>query len=328
MKKILGIGSALVDILIRLNDEQPLEQLGLPKGSMQLVDKLRSDAVLSAFGGYEKSLAAGGSAANTIHGIGKLGGAAGFIGRIGEDELGERFTGDMHDAGVEVFLSKSPTGTGCAITLITPDSERTFATWLGAASELAPENLGGSSAVTDLFSGYDIFHLEGYLVFNQHLTEYIIRTAKQAGLLVSLDLASYNVVEANRDFLHRIIREYVDVVFANEEEARAFTGNEPSEAAEIIGGMAEYAVVKTGGTGSLIRHGGETIPVGVIPVTPVDTTGAGDLYASGFLYGLACNLPLEQCGKLGALLSGRVIEYIGPKMPEETWDIIRKEVTG
>ena len=158
MKRILGMGSALVDILIRMQDDAPLEKLGLPKGSMQLVDRERRDAVLEFFSGQEKNLAAGGSAANTIHGIGKLGGAAGFIGMTGEDELGKRFLNDMKDAGVEVFLSRSDTATGCAISLISPDSERTFATYLGAASELSEQHLPSSIGMP-----YEILHLEGYL---------------------------------------------------------------------------------------------------------------------------------------------------------------------
>ena len=327
MKKILGMGSALVDILIRLNDESPLKRLDLPKGSMQLIDQGRRDSVLDFFAGSGKTLAAGGSAANTIHGIGKLGGKAGFIGRIGEDPLGDLFIKDMQDAGVEVQVSRSSSsGTGCAITLITPDSERTFATYLGAASELSPEHFGSGEA--DLFSSYDLFHLEGYMVFNQALTELSVKRAKIAGMLVSLDLASYNVVEANRDFLDRIIRDYVDIVFANEEEARAFTGKEPEDALEVFAGMAGYAIVKTGGKGSMVRHGGEVCRVGVIPVSPVDTTGAGDLYASGFLYGLANDLPLQRCGELGALVAGHVIEVVGPKMAETVWEGIRKKVTG
>jgi sugar/nucleoside kinase (ribokinase family) len=327
MKKILGMGSALVDILIRLGDDSPLEQLGLPKGSMQLVDRERRDAVLAFFDRYEKSMAAGGSAANTVHGIGKLGGTAGFIGMIGEDELGRSFETDMEDAGVTVTLFRSKTPTGCAISLITPDSERTFATYLGAASELGVDHILGRQTADGIFNPYDILHIEGYLVFNQPLTETAVRLAKEAGLMVSIDLASYNVVEANLEFLRRTIREYVDIVFANEEEAKAFTGKGPEEALEEIAGMAEYAVVKTGSKGSLIRHQGETYRIGVTPVSPVDTTGAGDLYASGFLYGLANGMPLKRCGELGALLAGNVIGVIGPKMPEAAWEVIRKKVT-
>lgn len=184
-----------------------------------------------------------------------------------------------------------------------------------------------SQSAVGIFHKYNILHLEGYLVFNQSLTEKTVKLAKAAGMLVSLDLASYNVVEANLGFLQRIIREYVDIVFANEEEARAFTGREPEEALAAIGEMAGYAIVKTGPKGSLIRHGAETFRIGAIPVNPVDTTGAGDLYASGFLYGLANDMPLQRCGEIGALLAGNVIEVIGPKMAETTWEVIRKSVT-
>ncbi len=336
MKRILGMGSALVDILIRLKDDTALEKLGLPKGSMQLVDQARRDAVLAFFAGSDQSLAAGGSVANTIHGIGKLGGPAGFIGMTGEDALGESFSLDMADAGVETLLYKSKTATGCAISLISPDSERTFATYLGAASELELDGRRGTEdggrrtedgrprMAVDLFKTYDILHLEGYLVFNQPLTESAIRLAKECGMMVSLDLASYNVVEANLEFLQRIIREYVDIVFANEEEAKAFTGKTPEEALDEIAGMAKYAIVKIGAKGSLIRHGNEKVPIGTIPVKPVDTTGAGDLYASGFLYGLAAGMSLQNCGELGAVLAGHVIEVIGPKMTDATWSEIKK----
>ena len=325
MKKILGMGSALVDILIPLKDEIPLKELGLPKGSMQLVDKERRDTVLNYFGGYEKSMAAGGSAANTVHGIGKLRGDAGFIGMTGEDDLGMSFEQDMMNAGVALHLFRSLTPTGCAISLISPDSERTFATYLGAASELSIEHLPSDNGQKpgNIFPNYDILHIEGYLAFNQHLTETAIRLAKEAGMMVSIDLASYNVVEANLDFLERITREFVDIVFANEEEAKAFTGKRPREALDQIGQMAEYAIVKTGAKGSLVRHRQEACTIGVIPVNPVDTTGAGDLYASGFLYGLANNMPLQRCGELGALLAGNVIGVIGPKMQEETWARLR-----
>ena len=149
MKRILGMGSALVDILIRLSDDSPLEQLALPKGSMQLVDRDRRDAVLEFFSGYEKSLAAGGSAANTVHGIGKLGGSAGFIGMIGEDELGDSFAKDMNSAGVESTLFRSKTPTGCAITLISRliPRERSQPTWGRRASSLLIAVCSPQSAV-------------------------------------------------------------------------------------------------------------------------------------------------------------------------------------
>jgi sugar/nucleoside kinase (ribokinase family) len=209
--------------------------------------------------------------------------------------------------------------TGRAIALISQDSERTFATHLGAAIELAAEHLTAFN-----FKQYDYLHIEGYLVQNHDLITTALSLAKENGLKVSLDLASYNVVEANLDFLRAVVTKYVDIVFANEEEAKAFTGKEPKEALDEIAGMAEIAVVKTGSKGSFIKSGNEIVEIGVITVNPVDTTGAGDLYASGFLYGQSMGYSLEKCGTTGALLAGNVIEVIGSKMGAERWTGIRK----
>ncbi|HPV57172.1 MAG TPA: adenosine kinase, partial [Tenuifilaceae bacterium] len=170
------------------------------------------------------------------------------------------------------------------------------------------------------------FHIEGYLVQNQDLIRSAVEIAHRKGLKISLDLASYNVVEDNRDFLKEIILKYVDIVFANEEESKAFTGKSPEESLEIIGSITSVAVVKLGSAGSLIKSGDETVNVGIINVDCIDTTGAGDLYASGFLYGLIKNLPLYKCGQIGAVLSGHVIEVLGPKMDGKRWDNVKKLV--
>jgi len=323
MKKILGMGNALVDILILVEDEKTLSQLELPKGSMQLVDVKRSQSILDHLQGLTRNLSAGGSAANTIHALAMLGASTGYIGVIGEDELGGSFVKDMIDAGVEPHMIHSTGETGRATALITPDSERTFATFLGAAIELSAGHLSSFN-----FKNYDYLHIEGYLVQNHELIKTAVSLAKENGLTVSLDLASYNVVEANLDFLREIITDYVDILFANEEEAKMFTGKKPREALEEIGTMVDIAVVKTGSKGSLVKRGKEIHKIGIIPVKPIDTTGAGDLYASGFLFGHSQNKPLKQCGELGALLAGKVIEVIGSKMKKEQWTEINRIVAG
>jgi sugar/nucleoside kinase (ribokinase family) len=323
MKKILAMGNALVDILIRVESDAIPAMLSLPKGSMQLVDRERSATILEALKTYPKSLAAGGSAANTIHGLAKLGAPTGYIGVVGEDELGGSFVRDLITAGVEPHMIHSQEETGRAIALVTPDSERTFATYLGAAIELTADHLNPG-----IFKKYDIFHLEGYLVQNHDLVRKALEIAKAARLTVSLDMASYNVVEANREFLLEMIKGYVDILFANEEEAMAFTGEKSEKALEVMSGMVDIAVVKTGRNGSLIKRGGETCSIGIIPVVPVDTTGAGDLYASGFLYGLSNGYSLQRCGELGALLAGNVIECMGAKMDVERWERIMQILSG
>jgi len=324
MKKILGIGNALVDILIRIDDEKLLEQLNLPKGSMQLVNKERSDEILMALKEMPYSLAAGGSAANTIHGLGMLGAPTGYIGVIGRDEFGKSFEKDMRDAGIAPTLIQSETETGRAITLITPDSERTFATYLGAAIELSASSI--QHLASSIFSGYNYLHIEGYLVQNHDLIRAAVELARKNGLLVSLDLASYNVVETNLAFLEEIVKKHVDILFANEEEAKAFTGYEPEEALHHMGQFCEVAVVKTGSKGSMVKSQGVVSEIGIIPVNPIDTTGAGDLYAAGFLYGHALGWPLVKCGETGALLAGHIIEEIGAKMRVQTWEVLKERI--
>jgi len=313
------MGNALVDVMISLESDGILDILALPKGSMQLVDKARSNAVLSALKDYKKSQSAGGSAANTIHGLAMLGAKTGYIGVVGEDELGGFFVRDLINANVDPHMIHSQQETGRAIALVTPDSERTFATFLGAAIELSADHLSSS-----MFKGYSYFHIEGYLVQNHDLILRAVQLAKENGLMISLDLASYNVVEANRDFLDKIVRDYVDILFANEEEAKAFTGHEPENALHEIGKFVEIAIVKTGSKGSLIKTAAETCEIGIIPVMPIDTTGAGDLYASGFLFGLANNKSLQRCGELGAMLAGSVIEFMGSKMTADRWKQIKE----
>jgi len=318
MIKVLGIGNALVDIMTQLDSDEILDKFNIPKGSMQLVDKSTSDYILKGIAHLKKQKSSGGSAANTIHGLANLGVETGFIGTVGDDDLGDFFYNDLKENNIKPLLNKGINASGKAIALVSPDSERTFATYLGAALELSERNLKN-----EYFLGYDYLHVEGYLVQNQDFLTRIITLAKKNGLKISLDLASYNVVETNLEFLKNLIKEHVDIVFANEEEAKAFTGFNPESALHEIANHCEIAIVKLGKNGSLIKNQDNLHKIGVINVNSIDTTGAGDIYASGFLYGIAQNLPLDKCGELGALLSGKVIEVIGAKMNKNTWtDII------
>lgn len=321
MKKVLGMGNALTDILLQMDNDEILFSLNLMKGGMQLVDEHRSAEITRAAQRYSPIMATGGSASNTINGITKLGGIAGYIGKIGKDEVGNFFRNDSLANGVTPYLSESRTPSGRCTVLITPDSERTLCTFLGAAAELKAEDL-----LPEMFAGYEIFHIEGYLVQSHDLIRTAVKMAKEEGLLVSLDLASYNVVESNLNFLREMIADYVDIVFANEEEARAFTGKEPEEALNEIASFCNIAVVKIGKEGSLVRSGGETIVIQPFSACAVDTTGAGDLYASGFLYGMSHNFSLDICGKIGSLVSAKVVEVVGAKMPDEVWTEIRGEI--
>lgn len=319
--KILGIGNALVDVLIQINDESALRHYSLPKGSMTLVNLEVSNLILSETTNLQKKKASGGSAANTIHGLANLGMQTAFIGKVGNDDFGKFFREDMEANKIKPLLYNSITDTGKAIALISPDSERTFATYLGASVELSADDL-----TSDVFNGYNVFYIEGYLVQNKNLIEKALRLAKSAGLLTCLDLASFNVVRDNIDFLGKMIEQYVDVVFANEEEIKELTGLPPEEALNILADICHIAVIKMGANGSLVKHSNERVHIKADKSNVIDTTGAGDLYASGFIYGLYKNAPMEVCGKLGSFLAGKVIEIIGAKMKESTWKTIRQSI--
>jgi sugar/nucleoside kinase (ribokinase family) len=315
MKKVLGLGNALVDILVRIDDDRLLTSLDLPKSCMTLVDARQINAILKKISGLGMQETCGGSAANTISGLARLGVPTGYIGKIGHDPYGEFFAAEMKRHGTDARMFYGASQTGRALGLITPDSERTFATYLGAAVELEPTDLS-----PELFRGYDYFHIEGYMVQNHPLVGTALRLAKEAGLEVSLDLASHNVVRENLEFLQDMVSRYVDIVFANEDESMAFSGAaSPAEALVSISPQCRIAVVKLGKKGSLVTHKEERHEIGCIPAQAIDTTGAGDLYASGFLYGLIQGYPLPVCGRIGSLLSGKVVEVVGAKLDEAKW---------
>lgn len=321
MSKILGLGNALVDILILLQNDELFIESGLPKGSMQHVERRVIDELLELSNTLYQEVTSGGSAANAIHGLARLGNSTAFIGKIGPDNLGKIFHSDMISSGIAPQLIPSATETGTAVAFISPDSERSFAVFLGAALELSSSDLQEK-----YFKAFDILHIEGYLVQNHQLIETAVRMAKSAGLKVSLDLASYNVVESNLVFLQNIVKNYVDIVFANEEEAYSFTGMEPEQATSFLAQQCEIAVVKTGAKGSLIQSGKKLHRIGIIPTKVIDTTGAGDLYAAGFLHGLLHGMPLHKSGEAGAILAGNVIRHIGAKIPAQAWPGIIDEI--
>ncbi|MBR2772174.1 MAG: adenosine kinase [Bacteroidales bacterium] len=314
MKKILGIGNALVDILVHIENDNILSQNQLDKGGMVMIDADRKRHLHEQIGHMQQSCATGGSTSNTIHGIARLGAPAGYIGKIGRDPMGRFFRSEMERFGVTPHLIDSDIDTGIATTFISADAERTFATYLGAAAMMTPDELDPA-----VFEQYDCIHVEGYLIFNHDLILKICQIAKEKGLQISMDMASYNIIEANYDFVKMLLTDYVDIIFANEEEAKAFTGKEGEEALNVLSEYCPIAIVKVGKEGSFIKMDGETTHVGVIPVKAVDTTGAGDIYASGILYGLMNGYTPEQAGELAAYLAGHVIEYVGAKLPDDVW---------
>ena len=286
---------------------------------MSLVGSELQSQISKEVAGQPHSLSLGGSADNTIRAMARLGSEVGFIGKVGNDNTGDRFEQALHNLGIEGKIFRGENPSGKCISLVSPDGERTMLTHLGAAAEMHAEDISPA-----IFEGYDCLYIEGYLVQEHSLIETAIRTAKEQGLQVAIDLASFNVVEENLEFLRGIVAKYIDIVFANEDEARVFSGEEePINALQYISEMCDLVVVKIGTKGALIKHKGEVLHIGIMAAAKrVDTTGAGDFYAAGFMYGLCEGLSLRQCGTIGAITAGKVIEVVGPTLGEEAWNEI------
>ncbi|MEJ2096456.1 MAG: adenosine kinase [Deltaproteobacteria bacterium] len=292
---VVGIGSALVDILIH-TDDAFLNKTGAAKGGMTLVDKEFIEKTL-AMAANRSVLVPGGSACNTVIGVGKLGGRARFL--------------------------KSSTPTGRVLSLITPDAQRSMFTFLGAASEAHPEEL-----LTCEFNDAAVVHVEGYLLFNKALIQTALARAKAAGAMVSLDLASYTIVKSSKEFLEELIEKYVDILIANEDEAEAFTGfSDEEKAIEALSKRAPIAVLKVGKRGSYIAEGARIYRIGPLGNgDAMDTTGAGDLWAAGFLFGLVQGFPIEKCGAIGSACGYEVCQVMGASIPDEGWKRIKSSM--
>ncbi len=318
---ITGIGSALVDVLINDTD-QFLKKFNKKKGGMTYVTAQEQQAIISA-SSQVPVIVPGGAACNTILGVGMLGGSARFIGARGKDDYGDIFESEVRKCGVEPVLSCFDTPTGKVLSVVTPDAQRSMFTDLGASGLMDP------AAVTDqLFSDTAIALVEGYLLFNRDLIMAALKAAKGAGALVALDLASFEVVNASKDILQDLVTAYVDILIANEDEAQAYTGESDEKTAlEKLSDNVTYAVLKVGSRGSYVHH--DNAVTRIEPVAgnpPVDTTGAGDLWAAGFLYGIANDLSIEKSGQLGSMCGYEVCQVMGAQIPGPIWEKIKATI--
>lgn len=314
-RKVIGVGSPIVDLLAPVDDEF-VDAHGGGKGGMHLVEHQDMAALLGGLGD-ELAHAPGGSAANTAFTLARLGSPAAMLGKLGNDETGSFYRGCFEDLGGECrFKTCGQNATARCVSLVTPDAQRTMRTHLGAAAGLDPAEISPAD-----FMGCGHAHVEGYLLFNQKLLLAVLASAKQAGCTVSLDLGSFELVAEAGDSLAGLLRRYVDVVFANEDEARAFCGSRDPEAA-----LAEFneccpaSVVKLGADGAWLARDGEVVHVEAVPVErAVDSTGAGDFWAAGFLYGHLRDYSLETCGLLGGILGAEVVQHMGAQIPDDNW---------
>jgi sugar/nucleoside kinase (ribokinase family) len=312
-RSIIAVGSPIVDMLAQVSEEHVASIPG-EKGGMELVDPEAMEALLEGIDGT-LTRAAGGSAANTIFALAHMGVSAAILGKLGTDHEGAYYKDEFRRVGGDLHSFRAAEGvpTARCLSLITPDSERTMRTDLGAAATLSPE---------------DHCHLEGYLLFNRDLMEAVLKAAKAAGCQVSLDFGSFEVVNASKDILPRLLGEGVDILFANEEEAEAYTGkSDPEEALKELSGACPTVAVKIGAKGAWLCRDGQTVHVPAAEVSNVlDTTGAGDFWAAGFLYGIMQGFDLESCGRLGAVLGGEVVQHIGAYLAPLSWDHVNESI--
>lgn len=314
---IAGVGSALIDILA-CEDDAFLQRVGAVKGGMTYVDSAFIDQTLAMMSAPPQ-VVPGGSACNTVAGVGRLGGKARFVGKCGSGPMGRLFRSDLEKQGIKALLFESDSPTGRVLSIITPDAQRSMFTFLGASAQTRPDEISA-----DCFAGAAIVHIEGYLLFNRELITTVFKSARQAGALISLDLASFNVVEDASDILPELIAEYVDILLANEDEAFAYTGiRNDQKAIYALSENVAIAVLKTGPRGSLIAHEGRILTARAHgDGRAVDTTGAGDLWASGFLFGLVKRMPLQHCAELASLCGYEVCQVVGANIPEARWKTI------
>ncbi len=320
---VVGIGNALVDVIARVDDDF-LTAHGLVKSSMALVESDRAETLYGAMGPAVE--VSGGSAANTMAGLASLGSRAAFIGRVGGDQLGEVFAHDIRAAGVAFDVAPRPpqsgAPTGRSLIVVTPDAQRTMSTLLGAASELGPDDVDDA-----LVAGATITYLEGYLFDSDSAREAFAKAAAAAhgaGRRVALTLSDSLCVERYLHELQVLVASAVDVLFANEDELRLlYATDDADEALAVAGGFCALVVMTRGAAGSTVAADGRLHHVPAVPVDRVvDTTGAGDLYAAGFLHGLVLGLDPATCAQLGAAAAAEVISHVGARPETSLADLV------
>lgn len=312
MYDVYGVGNALVDIQAQVAEEL-LQRLQFQKGIMTLVNEEVQREVLAELVALNVSRCAGGSAANTVMGVADLGGQAAYSCMVADDELGEFFLGDMRARGVQIDVDRQQGHTGTCVILITDDAERTMLTCLAASTSFGPEDVD-----EELLRNSKYVYIEGYL-FTQEPTRSAalkaIELARKHQVKVAFTVSDPFLIQYHRDEFRSLIEGPVDLVFCNLEEARALTGfHDAIDCAKFLHDHAENVALTLGENGSILMHNGETLPIEGVKVSPLDTTGAGDMYAAGILYGITNGLSWKQSGHLASHAASRIVSQLGARL--------------
>lgn len=322
--RFLGVGSPLIDLLAHVDDAFLARHVPGEKGGMLMVEPGFHEEILRHCP-QAPARVPGGSTGNTIFALAQLGEQVAMFGKLGRDENGDFYRRRLHELGgsTDEFVVTDAAPTGVCLAMITPDAERTMRSALGASLLLTADE----AAAVD-FRRYDFVYIEGYMLYSPACLP-LLQGARAAGCRIGFDLASFEVVRDFRDQLPGLLREYVDVLFANADEAGELLGRDSDVDAwlEQLSAWCDIAAVKLGRRGSVIRRGGETVHVQALVVdSPVDTTAAGDLWAAGFLHGLSTGANLRRAGELGSLLSSEVVKVVGSELPTPVWQALRRRI--
>lgn len=324
---VYGVGNALVDTEIRVTDAE-LAERNLRKGVMSLVSTAEQDALVRTFNGRPTSDAAGGSAANTMVGVAQFGGRAFYTGKVGNDPMGSLYRLSMSEVGVEFDVEADAGATGTCLVLVTPDGERTMQTCLGSSSALRPSDVDlGRLAQSKLL------YVEGYLwgaPSTADAAELAMESAREMGVPVALSLSDPAMVEHCGDQLRRVTRAYVDILFCNEHEGSVYAGGVQGREAvlQAVGADVPLVFMTCGADGCLVWDRGRITAVPGHRVPVVDTTGAGDVYAAGVLYGLSQRLSPVDAAKLGTYASGYIVTRMGPRLEISLADKVQAILNG
>lgn len=317
--EVLGIGAPIVDHIIEVTEDF-LMQIAGAKGGMMAVDYPTLCHIIDSSGAKPTSIV-GGSGANTIRGLATMGHSCALLGKIGKDAAGQKFLENMHGLQIRSFLVPTSTPTAQVVCLVTPDKERTLRSFFGASQEMTEGDLMDTQ-----FEDVRLVHIEGYTLLKGALAEKAMDMAKHYGVKISLDLGSFEVVKAHKDKIVDLLTRYVDVVFANREEVQVLTQLNPVKGCQVLRDLCDTVVVLMGDEGCLVGKKERQIYYPAFPVEAVDTTGAGDLFASGFLHGYLQGRSLEECAHFGALLGAAVVQSFGAHIPEQEWETIKRRL--
>jgi len=309
---VYGMCNPLFDLQVEISDSL-LQELGYEKGSMNLVDHEAQGNLIPKVYEHIVNAAAGGSGANTLYHFGLLGGAGCYTGHVGLDEHGRMYRESLESNGIRANLGESNGETGTCVVMITPDAERTMVTYLGKALSLLPQDI----YVPDLVNSQYLY-ITGYLWDTEEQkssVEHAMKTATTNGVKVAFSLSDPFCVHRHPDDFMRLIKDHVDVLFGNEAEVQALTGlDDPEQAAIQLSKDADLVAVTLGAEGSILVRNGEVTRCPALKIVAVDSTGAGDAYAAGVLYGLTEGKSLAECGKIGGAIAGRVVAQLGPRL--------------